>query len=157
MEIVRNKEYSVKNVLTFRGNVSQEEIYNIIAKAGEVIKKANIEINGPVITAIHAIENDKNNQLFDFELIVPISGVISSFEDYIIKDSFMIENAVMFRHIGNPQNMNAEMESLARYINDNKLKPITPFYNITVKGATVPSEINDMIVDIYIGIEKSDI
>lgn len=65
MEIVRNKEYSVKNVLTFRGNVRQESINNIIAKAGEVIKKANIEINGPVITAIHAIENDKNNQLFD--------------------------------------------------------------------------------------------
>ena len=95
MEIVRNKEYSVKNVLTFRGNVRQESINNIIAKAGEVIKKANIEINGPVITAIHAIENDKNNQLFDFELIVPISGVMSSVEDYIFKDSFMIENAVM--------------------------------------------------------------
>lgn len=39
MEIVRNKEYSVKNVLTFRGNVRQESINNIIAKAGEVIKK----------------------------------------------------------------------------------------------------------------------
>lgn len=157
MEIVRNKEYSVKNVLTFRGNVRQESINNIIAKAGEVIKKANIEINGPAITAIHSIENYGSNQLLDFELIVPINGEMSSVDDYIYKDKFVIENAVMFRHKGNPQDMNSEMESLARYIRDNKLKPSTPFYNITVKGATVPSEINDMIVDVYIGIENSGI
>lgn len=157
MEIVSNKKYSIENVLTFRGKVRQETINNIAAKAGETIKKANLGIIGPAITAIHSIENDGSNQLLDFELIMPINGEMSSVGDYIYKDKFVIENAVMFRHIGNPQNMNAEMESLARYIKDNKLKPVTPFYNITVKGATVPSEINDMIVDVYIGIENSDI
>lgn len=153
MEIVRNKEYSIKNVLTFRGNVRQESINNIIAKAEEVIKKANLEIIGPVITAIHAIENDKNNQLFDFELIVPISGVMSSVEDYIFKDRFMIENALTFRHIGNPQSMNSEMEEFIKYIKENQFKPVTPFYNITIKVAVTPAEIDNMIVDIYVGIE----
>lgn len=153
MEIVSNKKYLVEDVLTFRGKVRQETINNIISKSGEVIKKANLVINGPVITAIHSIKNDGSNQLFDFELIVPVSGVMASVDEFIFKDKFMIENALTFRHIGNPQSMNSEMESLARYIKDNKLKPVTPFYNITVKGATVPSELDEMIVDIYVGVE----
>lgn len=157
MEIIRNKKYSVENVLTFRGKVKQELINNIMVKAGETIKKANLEINGPAITAIHSIDNDGSNQLFDFEFIVPINGEMTSVGDYIYKNEFVIENAVMLRHMGNPQNMNSAMQNLAQYIKDNSLKPVTPFYNITVKGATVPSEINEMIVDIYVGIEESKI
>lgn len=91
MEIVSNKKYSIENVLTFRGKVRQETINNITAKAGETIKKANLEIIGAVITAIHSIENDGSNQLFDFELIVPVSGVMASVDEYIFKDKFMIE------------------------------------------------------------------
>lgn len=55
MEIVSNKKYSIENVLTFRGKFRQETINNITAKAGETIKKANLEIIGAVITAIHSI------------------------------------------------------------------------------------------------------
>ncbi len=76
-----------------------------------------------------------------------------SFDECIFKDKFVIKNAVMFRHIGNPQSINSEIEELARYIKNNNMKPLTPFYNITVKGATVPSELNQMIVDICVGVE----
>lgn len=153
MEIVSNKKYSIENVLTFRGKVRQETINNIATKAEEVIKKANLEIIGPVITAIHSIENDGSNQLFDFELIVPVSGVMASVDEYIFKDKFMIENALTFRHIGNPQSMNSEMEEFIKYIKENQFKPVTPFYNITIKVAVTPAEIDNMIVDIYVGIE----
>lgn len=45
------------------------------------------------------------------------------------------------------------MNKFVRYIKENNFKPVTPFYNITVKGAKTPAEIDDMIVDICVGIQ----
>lgn len=153
MEIVRKEIYSVENVLTFRGKVTQETMNSKMMKIEEAIKKANLKVSGSVINTIYSVENEGNTQLVDFELIIPISGVMESVDEYIFKDKFVIENAVMFRHIGNPQTINSEMESFVQYIKDNNLKPVTPFYNITVKGAMKPSELDEMIVDIYVGVE----
>lgn len=149
MEIIKNKDYVVNNVLIYRNKLRQEEINAIMARAEEIMKVTDSKINGPVITAVHSVKE----QICDFEIIFPLDKAIESSGDFIYKEKFEIVNTLMFRHTGNPQTMNSEMEEFVRYIKENNLKPVTPFYNITVKGAKTLAEIDDMIVDIYVGIQ----
>lgn len=156
MEILIKQNYSVNNLLTFRGKVSQESINNIMQQMNKYVKESNVEVTGSVITAIHSINAEGNNQIYDFEIMLPLSKKVNSFSEFIFKDNFILSDSLMFRHIGNPQSMNSEMEELVKYINDNQLKPVTPFYNVTVKGAATPAEIDSMIVDIYVGVESNN-
>ena len=153
MQINKVKEYNIANVLKFRGKIKGNEANNILSSALTKIGKEGFAINGPIISATHSIENDCGNQIFDFELIIPINGVMTSSDGFVYKDKFEINNALMFRHIGNPQTMNTEMQEFNQYIKNNNFKPVTPFYNVTVRSASSPSEIDNIIMDIYVGVK----
>ena len=49
--------------------------------------------------------------------------------------------------------MNTEMQEFNQYIKNNNFKPVTPFYNVTVRSASSPSEIDNIIMDIYVGVK----
>lgn len=152
IEIFKNREYSADDILSFRGKVRQEEINNIMLQMNRVIEEANAKINGPAITAIHSIESNAGSQVCDFEVMIPLNTNIPSNDKFVFVEKFSLKNALMFRHIGNPENMNAEMQEFIKYINDNKFQPVTPFYNITVKAAKSPDDIDGMVIDIYVGV-----
>lgn len=154
MQINKVKEYNIANVLKFRGKIKGNEANNILSSALTKIGKEGFAINGPIISATHSIENDCGNQIFDFELIIPINGVMTSSDGFVYKDKFEINNALMFRHIGNPQTMDSEMQEFSRYMQENNLKPVTPFYNVTVKTAQTPNDVDEVIIEVYVGLEK---
>ena len=78
---------------------------------------------------------------------------MTSSDGFVYKDKFEINNALMFRHIGNPQTMDSEMQEFSRYMQENNLKPVTPFYNVTVKTASNPEETDDVVIEVYVGVK----
>lgn len=154
MVVNKVEDYKIENVITFRGKISGNEANIILGSALTKIGEEGLELNGPIISATHSIENDCGNQIFDFELIIPINGVMTSADGFVYKDKFEISNALMFRHIGNPQTMDSEMQEFSRYMQENNLKPVTPFYNATVKTAQSPNDVDEVIIEVYVGLEQ---
>ena len=153
MEINQEEIYLVEQVITYMGKVNNKLLNNVMEQLFSAINDAGLKINGSTITAIHSIENDCGDQIIDIEIIVPINGVMTSTDEFVYRDRFEINNALMFRHIGNPQTMNTEMQEFNQYIKNNNFKPVTPFYNVTVRSASSPSEIDNIIMDIYVGVK----
>lgn len=153
MEINQEEIYLVEQVITYRGKVNNKLLNNVMEQLFSAINDAGLKINGSTITAIHSIENDCGDLIIDIEIIVPINGVMTSTDEFVYRDRFEINNALMFRHIGNPQTMNTEMQEFNQYIKNNNFKPVTPFYNVTVRSASSPSEIDNIIMDIYVGVK----
>ena len=153
MEINQEEIYLVEQVITYRGKVNNKLLNNVMEQLFSAINDAGLKINGSTITAIHSIENDCGDQIIDIEIIVPINGVMTSTDEFVYRDRFEINNALMFRHIGNPQTMNTEMQEFNQYIKNNNFKPVTPFYNVTIRSASSPSEIDNIIMDIYVGVK----
>ena len=141
MEINQKNIYSVEQVITYRGKVNNKLINNVMSQLLSVINGTGLKTNGPTITAIHSIANDCGDQIIDIEIIVPINGVMASTDEFIYKDTFEINNALMFRHIGNPLTMNTEMQEFNQYI---------------VRSASSPSEIDNIIMDIYVGVKSNN-
>ncbi len=48
--------------------------------------------------------------------------------------------------------MMGSVNQIIAFINENELVPTTPMYNVTVKEAMTPADVDSMIVDIYIGV-----
>ena len=153
MEINQEEIYLVEQVITYRGKVNNKLLNNVMEQLFSAINDAGLKIDGSTISAIHSIENDCGDQIIDIEIIVPINGVMTSTDEFVYRDRFEINNALMFRHIGNPQTMNTEMQEFNQYIKNNNFKPVTPFYNVTVRSASSPSEIDNIIMDIYVGVK----
>lgn len=61
----------------------------------------------------------------------------------------------MIRHIGNPAALQNTVNELNAYIMEHQMLPITAGYNVTVKEAKTPLEIDSMEVDIYVGISPN--
>lgn len=154
MVVNKVEDYKIENVITFRGKISGNEANIILGSALTKIGEEGLALNGPIISATHSIENDCGNQIFDFEFIIPINGVMESADGFVYKDRFEIDNALMFRHIGNPQTMDSEMQEFSRYMQENNLKPVTPFYNATVKTAQSPNDVDEVIIEVYVGLEQ---
>jgi effector-binding domain-containing protein len=64
-------------------------------------------------------------------------------------------NAVAIRHVGNPAGLEKTVNELLAYIQQKGLQPITAAYNVTVKEARTPLEVEEMVVDVYIGISPN--
>lgn len=156
MEINQKNIYSVEQVITYRGKVNNKLINNVMSQLLSVINGTGLKTNGPTITAIHSIANDCGDQIIDIEIVVPINGIMTSTDEFVYRDRFEISNALMFRHIGNPLTMNTEMQEFNQYIRENDFKPVTPFYNVTVRSASSPSEIDNIIMDIYVGVKSNN-
>ena len=48
--------------------------------------------------------------------------------------------------------MQESVNKLIGYLNQNKLTPITSLYNVTVNEPKTPMDIDNMVVDMYIGV-----
>jgi DNA gyrase inhibitor GyrI len=59
------------------------------------------------------------------------------------------------RHTGDPARLQETVNALTAYIQERGLTPITAAYNATVKEAKTPLEVDDMMVDVYIGISPN--
>lgn len=149
------KEFKIENVLSLRKKMNQAEIQQEMMSIGKFLEQNSLKKNGPIVTATFAIEESDGQPLLDMEILVPIDKPAELSSKYKLKDVFHLMNAVYARHEGNPNSLQNTYNELNQYICEKGLQPITVAYNVNVVDLHAGQSTDDMVVDVYIGVNPS--
>lgn len=149
LEIKKNQELRVANVLSYRGKVSQSELENIGKEMEDYIQNVGAKRVGNPVTATYAIEGDT----IDVELLMPIDTSIKSTDKFVFKNQIKIVNALVASYKGHPMGLQEACKQLNQYIMEHNLQPITAGYNVTKKTDMLNPENTE--VDVYVGISPN--
>jgi effector-binding domain-containing protein len=150
--IESGKSFKLENLLTIRKKMLQNDVNNEIMNIGKLLHEKNIKKNGPVITATYAVELQNGQPLMDVEIMLPINRKIDLPEEYKFKEEFFLQNAIYAKYIGNPSLLPGIYSEIKNYIGTNNLKQITPAYNVYINNESKTQSIDNMEIDVYVGI-----
>ncbi len=149
------KELKLSNVLSLRKKLSQQDISFEMIEIGKFLMERNITKTGPIVTVTYAIENQNGQPILDMEMLVPIDRNVDLPDKYKFKPLIHLVNAVYARHQGNPSTLQNTYNDIMAYIQNNRLHQITSAYNVQVNDMTPGRAPEDLIIDVYIGINPS--
>lgn len=149
------KEFKLENVLSLRKKMTQEEINSEMIKIGKFLQDNGVTKSGPVVNTTFAIETQNGQSILDIEILVPLDKKVELTGEYTFKPVFRIVNAVYARHEGNPVTLQNTYNDMLAYINQNKLQQITAGYNVQVKDVLPGMTPDEMIIDVYIGVNPN--
>jgi effector-binding domain-containing protein len=149
--ILENQELLMTNVLSFRKTLTAMDFQRETERIGMFVGSSGLTKTGPTVTATFAVEG----QVMDIEILIPLDKPFTPPEGCTFKAEFRLINAVVIRHTGNPSTLQESCDKLMAYVQERGLQPITCGYNVTGREALTPLEIDQMIVDVYIGISPN--
>ena len=152
--VEENQRLEIKNVLNFRRKLNNQGLMNISKEIDKILIDNNARKNNGVITVTHNIAVENGKQVIDIEMFIPLDKEITAPSGYRFLPSFLLNDAYKLRIEGNPQQMQEAIQKFAEYIRNKNLKPSTPLYVVTVKESTGPLDVDDMITDLYSGVES---
>lgn len=148
--ILENQTLYMKNVLSYRGKVTQMESMQISKQIDDIIRANNATKDGAVVTVTHSIKMNDGQPVMDLEMKIPLDKPVVVTDNFEFIPEFVLENTLKARHIGNPQLLEGKMNELKEYMDSHNLTPMSPAYIATVKEAKTQAEIDDMIIDVYV-------
>ncbi len=151
-EIIENVKLEMDNVLSFKGEITQQEMVYVMKEIEQVIAESTAQKNGSIVTATFGMRKNDGQLVANMEILVPLNKVINPPSGYTFKPVFRLNNAVKVRHYGNPSMLQESADELMKYIIDSNLTPITVGYNITVREPKNKGIFDDSVIDIYIGV-----
>lgn len=168
IEIRENAEIKLENLLSCRKEVYEVEVNKEFANMTAFIKKNKLNQHGGIITTVHNIYDENEKKLLDIEILIPVdiknslhkyknsNQLEKSFNvgDYKFIKSLHLENGLYATHKGNPELLNTAYDMLNQYITENSLKTTTPIYNIYRNKITSSQSIDDLIIDLFIGVQS---
>lgn len=152
MEITENNKLEMSNVISYRGKVTQQQMAQIMQELEQIIKENHASKSGPTVSATYAAENDGVQPIMDMEVLIPLDREISVPSGYSFKPVFRLNHAVKVRHTGNPAMLQNSANELMKYITEKQLMPVTAGYNVVVQEAANPKDVDNLIIDIYVGV-----
>lgn len=155
MEISKNKVLEMKNVLSFRGKMTQQEFAAKSQELERIILEAGAAKAAPVVTTTFAIEQGSMGPVMDVEILIPLDKQIQAPAGYTFKPHFLLTNAVVVHHVGHPSKLQDSVNALNVYMQEHHLIPISSGYNVTVKEAKTPMELDQMEVKVYVGVSPN--
>jgi len=157
MTIQEHQTLEMHNVLSYRGKMTQQELQIRTQKIDQLLKDNQVKKSAPAVSTTFSVEQSPNGLVMDVEILIPLESKISVPSEYTWKEHFLLTNAVMIRHIGNPAGLQNTANELNQYIMQKKLIPISTGYNVTVKETKSPMELDQMEVDIYVSINPNEL
>ena len=155
MGVSEHQTLEMTNVLSYRAKMTQQELQAKSQQIEQLLVQSGTKKSAPVVTTTFSVEQGANGPLMDVEILLPLDREIALPTGYTWKPHFLLTNALMIRHIGNPATLQSTINELNAYITEHQLVPISSGYNVTVKEAKTPLEIENMEVDIYVGISPN--
>lgn len=153
--IEENKVLEVKNILSYRKTILQDDVNNKLLEIEQFMENNNLKKNGPMINITYGAKKIDSQIEIDLEIMIPVNKKFNSQADYKFKPIFRLVNAVKMRYEGNAIGIQQKYNELNQYIIEKKMTPITGGYNVVKKEANTVSELDKMIIEVYVGI-KSD-
>jgi len=157
MEITKEINVEMKNVLSFRGKVDQKTLEEKRKEIEALIKEFGAHPIHPAVTTSYGAEQTDKGPIMDMEILVPLNRDVShellvkQIPGYRFMPIFRLTNAVKIHHVGD-SNIEGSVKELAAYIRIRGLKPITTIYNFTIND---PEDPKDLIVDLLVGIDPN--
>ena len=151
MEIKENQDLIMENVLSFRGKVTQQQMQEEMVKIGQVFHNLSVKKDGPITIATYAVEQAGNEQVMDIEILIPLDRDVALPNEYTFKPIIKIVNALCIRHEGHPGKLQDTINILNTYILEHRKQVLTATYNVTVRDAMSQEELEDMVIDVYVG------
>lgn len=156
MTITEDEQLELRNVLTYRGTVSQRDLSTIMEEMEQVIQKNNAEKVGPMISVTHGVAKENNQIVVDAELMQALDRPLDVSGMYTLKPRFLLQNAVKVHFEGAVNEMGKCSLAMKNYIKENALTPITSGYTVNVKMPKSEAEVkNGCIVDYYMGVTSN--
>jgi len=150
--IQTGKELKMENVLSLRKKMRQEEVQQEMIKIGRFFEANGIKKSGNIATTTYSIDPDGT---LDIEILIPMDKSVDLPSEYKLKPVFKLVNAVYARHEGNPANLQNVYNEMLAYIKEKNLQQITTGYNVTVKDITPGMSIDEVVIDVYIGVSEN--
>ena len=154
-EITENVALEMTNVLSYRNKSTQKQLVMVSKEIEELLKNNNAKKVGANVSVTFAIDTTGLEPMLDVEILIPIDKTIFVSAPYTIKPVFRLRNAVKIRHKGNPALLQNTANELMEYIKNKGLIPITAGYNVTIQEISSPTDVDSLIVDIYVGVSDN--
>ena len=154
-EITENVVLEMTNVLSFRGKVTQQQLNEISNEMETLIKLNNAQRDGANVSATFAVDTSGLIPLIDVELLIPLDKSFPVSEPYRFKQVFRLKNAIKIQHKGSLNTSQNTVNELLHYISEHGYTPVTALYNVVIREPRGQTDIDNMIVDIYIGVNDN--
>jgi effector-binding domain-containing protein len=155
MQIEKGKELRLENLLSLRKKLTQEEVNIELDKISKFLDEKGIKKNGSLVTATFGIESQSGHPTLDIELLLPMDKKVELPPEYKLKEVFHLVNAVYARHTGNPNLLQNTYNEMLSYIQENKLQQLTVGYNVQVNELIHVQSIDQLAIDVYIGVSPN--
>lgn len=155
VEVLEHMTFEMHNVLSYRGKMTQQELVEKSREMEEIIQKSGAEKNGGAVTTTFSVEQGPNGAILDMEILIPLNHEIQGPPGYAWKPDFLLTNALLVKHVGNPSGLQESIQELNQFILEHGLVPISTGYNVAVREAKTPLELDSMEVDIYVSVSPN--
>ena len=72
MTITENNTLEMKNVVSFRGKVTQQKMEEVMRNFENLIQENKACKTGPTVTVTYAVENEFGQSVMDIEVLIPL-------------------------------------------------------------------------------------
>lgn len=155
MKVFEHRTLEMRNVLSYRSKMTQQELQYKSQEIEKFLEETGAKRAANTVTTTFSVEQGPNGPVMDIEILIPLDREVKLPLGYTWKPHFLLTNALMIQHIGNPASLQSTIDELNAYILEHQLTPISTGYNVTVKAARTPLEIDSMEVDVYVGISPN--
>lgn len=148
------QELYLKNLLSFRKQLTQAEVQKEMNNIENFIKENNLTIVGPKISTTYSVTQAMMPTM-DIEVLIPVDKEFTETDMYKLKKEFKLTNCLKASHKGNPMTFQNTVINLQKHIQDNKLMPISSLYAINIKEAKTPEEMENFQTEAYVSINPN--
>lgn len=148
-EIIENVKLEMKNVLSFKGEITQQDMVYIMKEIEQVVSESGAQRNGNIVTATFDV---CENGIMSVQILVPLDKKIVLPVGYEFKPIFRLNNAIKVVYKGNPSSLQESANELMNHIKNKGLMAITPGYNIITNNPKNKESFEDFCAEIYIGV-----
>lgn len=131
MEILKNQELRLTNILATRFEDHHEKAQSYTEKLVAHAEAQGAEVVGVPITTLYEVESDDEN-VVGMEVFLPISQTIASDDanDMTYLEELSFDNCLKLAHEGEPETIENTYAVLAKYIEENRLVPVSNIFNV---------------------------
>lgn len=152
--IKNNQELHLKNLLSFRRNLTQSELQKELIDIDSFIKENGLTVIGPKISTTYSITQSMMPTM-DIEILIPVDKTFNENHMYNLKKELKLTNCLKFEHRGNPQSMQQNILLIQQYIKDNGLIPISSLYTVNLNEVKTQDELENYEADLYLSINPN--
>lgn len=148
--ILKNQELNLKNVLTFRGEVTQEEAQGIVMEMLSIALSYNVKKESEVVITNYNVYEEKDVIKSDCEIMIAMDRIFPVDEKFFFKKEFILRNAIKLHYEGSVFELNYYQNEFKEYIYKNNIEVITNQYMITTNG----KEEGQINLQMYMGVKS---